>query len=76
MNDRFFQGTGLKHLQKDLLREYKIVIPSNDIINKFVNIVHQYFAKETIKFHENQELQSLRDFLLPMLMNGQVTIKD
>ena len=76
MNDRFFQGTGLKHLQKDLLREYKIVIPSNDIINKFLNIVYQYFGKETIKFHENQELQSLRDFLLPMLMNGQVTIKD
>ncbi len=25
---------------------------------------------------ENQQLKSLRDFLLPMLMNGQVTIKD
>ena len=25
---------------------------------------------------ENQELTNLRDFLLPLLMNGQVTIKD
>jgi type I restriction enzyme S subunit len=32
--------------------------------------------KMMINIEENQQLEELRDWLLPMLMNGQVTIKD
>ena len=38
--------------------------PFNDVLEK-IDIIKK----------ENQELASLRDFLLPMLMNGQVTFK-
>lgn len=44
----------------------------NDLLKPFNQIVTQiqYLQKE------NQELASLRDFLLPMLMNGQIKIED
>lgn len=32
--------------------------------------------KESLIIKENQELAKLRDFLLPLLMNGQVGFKD
>ncbi|MDD7473772.1 MAG: hypothetical protein PUH01_06505, partial [Pseudomonadota bacterium] len=72
----FFAGSGLKHLQKDALKNLKLVIPSNDLISNFNVIMDSIYDKNTACILENQHLASLRDFLLPMLMNGQVTIKD
>lgn len=76
MNNKFFQGTGLKHLQKDLLRNFKIIIPNEEIIQQFKPLVENCFKQESQIYQENLQLKSLRDFLLPMLMNGQVTIKN
>ena len=76
MDIKFFHGTGLKHLQKPLLLKEIVIIPSKSILNKFNNIVEASFITISKKYNENQELASLRDFLLPMLMNGQVTFKD
>ncbi len=73
---KFFHGTGLKHLQKPLLLKETVIIPSNSILNKFNNMVGPSFKTVSKKYKENQELASLRDFLLPMLMNGQVTFKN
>lgn len=44
----------------------------DDLLKSFNNILE----KIDILKRENQELASLRDFLLPMLMNGQVTFKE
>jgi len=41
------------------------------LILKLPNIL---FNKIQVKLEENQQLVSLRDFLLPMLMNGQVKV--
>lgn len=46
------------------------------IINKFNSITKTLFYKINQNKLENQELASLRDWLLPMLMNGQVTFKE
>ena len=44
-------------------------------MSKYSSVI-ELFEKEKSKIiRENQELASLRDFLLPMLMNGQVTVK-
>lgn len=74
MDKKFFQGTGLKHLQKNLLRNYIITIPDKNTIDRFKKIVNNSFKQQSKLFNENLQLKSMRDFLLPMLMNGQVTI--
>ena len=53
----------------------KIIIPSRNIIDKFNKIVIPTVDEKLKNLLENQKLSELRDFLLPMLMNGQVTVK-
>lgn len=45
------------------------------IIDKFAAIVEPAFEKIEAATKENKTLSSLRDWLLPMLMNGQVTVE-
>ena len=45
-------------------------------IENYTEIVSPIFSTITKNHVENQHLQSLRDWLLPMLMNGQATIND
>ena len=75
LNQKFFKGTGLKHLQKDLLRERKIYIPSEDELKEFNSVIVTSFDTISKKTRENQELAALRDWLLPMLMNGQAVVE-
>lgn len=68
----FFAGSGLKHLQKDALKKQCVALPSDEVIGEFNDVLDDLWDKRTACFLENQQLASLRDFLLPMLMNGQV----
>jgi len=45
-------------------------------IKEFETKTKHIFKKRTLIKLENQKLTELRDWLLPMLMNGQVTVKD
>jgi type I restriction enzyme S subunit len=51
------------------------IFTNDDMIMKFVNTTEHLFQKKTLIKLENQELTRLRDWILPMLMNGQVTVK-
>jgi type I restriction enzyme S subunit len=72
----FFAGSGLKHLQKDSLKNQYILLPDEKVLRNFNNICELIWKKITNCLIENQELTSQRDFLLPLLMNGQVTFKE
>lgn len=74
INKKFFQGTGLKHLQKPLLKERPIYIPSQSELNSFNEMVVPWLTMVSDNIRESQRLTALRDWLLPMLMNGQATI--
>ena len=76
LNQKFFQGTGLKHLQKPLLRDRKIYIPCEEELSAFNKSIQPMFDMISANIRENQRLTKLRDWLLPMLMNGQATIED
>ena len=76
LNQKFFQGTGLKHLQKALLKERHIYIPDFEELQIFNEQVNPMFNVISENTRENQELIALRDWLLPMLMNGQATISN
>lgn len=72
----FFTGSGLKHLQKDAFKKHQVVIPSIECVRKFNTYAENLYIKKAECFLENEQLTQLRDFLLPMLMNGQVKIKE
>ena len=56
--------------------ELKIVLPKINKNFKFINSeFDEIYSKISINQLENQKLAELRDWLLPMLMNGQVTVK-
>jgi type I restriction enzyme S subunit len=67
------KGTKMPVIGSDDLVSYKLAY-NKKIINKFNSLV---FFKEIIVHNiiENQKLSELRDWLLPMLMNGQVTVQ-
>jgi type I restriction enzyme S subunit len=52
----------------------KLAIPTADVIEKFAAVVEPAFEKISNNIKENLQLAQLRDWLLPMLMNGQVTV--
>lgn len=74
LDQKFFQGTGLKHLQKPLIKDRKIYLPSTDELATFNSQVSQMLVKISMNTRENRNLADLRDWLLPMLMNGQAII--
>lgn len=57
------------------LKEKLIILPSEDIANNFENSVKYYYDMIRDNIFQNHKLAELRDWLLPMLMNGQVTVK-
>lgn len=67
-------GSARDNLSQDKIRELKFIIPSKSLIQKFDEMVQSSMDKILINLKENQHLASLRDWLLPMLMNGQITV--
>ncbi|MCI5577103.1 MAG: restriction endonuclease subunit S [Succinivibrio sp.] len=73
---KWASGTNVLHLNLDGISWYKTWIPPKKIQNKFSNIIKKIHSKKGIILKENRELSSLREFLLPMLMNGQISFSE
>ena len=75
--DSFVEKTGntFANMNKEDFSNIKLIY-NKDIIKKYYESTKEIFMKIKQNLLENQELASLRDFLLPMLMNGQVTFKE
>lgn len=69
-------GTTFGSITKDTLHEMKVVIPDTSLVKAFEEIVQPIEQKIRTTEKENRELTKLRDWLLPMLMNGQATVAD
>ena len=72
----FTNGTNILGLIFGGIEKYKLEIPDNTVLDKFEKLMLDIEVKKSKIIKENQELVSLRDFLLPLLMNGQVGFKD
>ncbi|TPH48369.1 restriction endonuclease subunit S [Helicobacter pylori] len=68
INQSFFQGTSLKHLQKNLLKKYPIYMPSAHEIKKFNQIIMPLLTLISINTRTSKKLEQIRDFLLPLLL--------
>ncbi len=72
ISQSFFQGTSLKHLQKNLLKKYPIYMPSAHEIKKFNQIMMPLLTLISINTRTSKKLEQIRDFLLPLLLKQQV----
>lgn len=68
-------GAQQPHINKRTIDESLTIIPSNETLEKYYMVADPIFKKINNTAMQNQQLIQLRDWLLPMLMNGQVSVK-
>ncbi|WP_323094963.1 MULTISPECIES: restriction endonuclease subunit S [Enterobacteriaceae] len=69
------EGTTFGSITKDDLHSLQVVCPEPELLKRYDGIVSEYNKMIFTRSFENQNLIKLRDWLLPLLMNGQVTVK-
>lgn len=68
-------GSAQPQITRTNLAPLTIIDPVIDIIEKYNNTTKYFFSMKVGNLQENIELTKLRDWLLPMLMNGQITVQ-
>ena len=72
--DTLAHGATQQAVNNDDLGNIDLVIPDDNTLRSFHEIIKPIYDQISINHCENQHLINLREFLLPMLMNGQVTV--
>ena len=67
--------TTMGHITQDHLKQAMIIVPPSDLIDEIDNRISLILKQQLDLKQQNQELTQLRDWLLPMLMNGQARVK-
>lgn len=73
---QYASGSTFKEISATVLKTVKISLPDSNVVGQFSNSVEPIFKRQDLLEQENQHLTQLRDWLLPMLMNGQVTVAE
>ena len=68
-------GTNINNLTNSDILDCRIILPNQEILDKFENMVEKNIKLISNNYIQNQQLTQLRDWLLPMLMNGQVKVE-
>lgn len=68
-------STTFGSITKDDLFSLKLAYPQAEQLEAFNKVVSGFNQTIFNNSKQNQQLTQLRDWLLPMLMNGQVTVK-
>lgn len=69
-------GAAQQNLNVGIVKNYRIVIPPLDVLNKFNHIIHGVFEQIRITQQESRRLAELRDTLLPKLMSGELNVEN
>lgn len=76
IKDTLAHGATQEAVNNDDLSAIFLIVPSAEILNLYHERTHGIYAQISKNICENRRLVHMRDFLLPMLMNGQATIED
>ncbi|EKE05318.1 MAG: hypothetical protein ACD_19C00358G0001 [uncultured bacterium] len=68
--------TTMGHITQEHLQQSRIALPPKELTLKLEKIIKPIFEKKMNNELESQALKEIRDWLLPMLMNGQVSIRN
>lgn len=63
-------------LNQPAVKSIKTIIPPRDVLEKFNKYCNITFHKIFCNANENKELTKLKEYLLPLLMNGQINVDD
>lgn len=69
-------GSTFKEVSGSTLKSIKTILPENNVLDKFNSQMKTIFKRQDLLEIGNEKLSSLRDWLLPMLMNGQVRVRE
>lgn len=67
-------GTTFGAITKDDLHSVKTIMPDSTVLNKFESLCSKMTEERFKLFNENLKLAELKNYVLPLLMNGQASI--
>lgn len=67
-------GSTFKEVSGSTMKNFSAVIPDNDTLAKFQRFCTPLFEQQRALEYENRYLSTLRDTLLPKLMNGEIDV--
>ena len=76
IKDTLAHGATQEAVNNDDLSGIAFVVPPARVLGLFHESTESIYSQISKNICENQELTQLRDWLLPMLMNGQATVSD
>jgi type I restriction enzyme S subunit len=68
-------GNTFANMNKGDFSAIPVVVPKHEILIQYMNLVRSSFEVTLNNYLVNKSLSSLRDWLIPILMNGQVKVK-
>jgi len=71
---RSSEGTTFGSITKGDLFGLKVLIPDTRTLQSHARMANEWIRSSALRDKENRELTRLRDWLLPLLMNGQVRV--
>ena len=69
-------GSVFTNLKTDILKNYPIYLPTDDVLNEFNSIVKPIFSMILSKTRESKRLTEIRDTLLSKLMSGELDVSN
>ncbi|HHU81291.1 MAG TPA: restriction endonuclease subunit S [Acholeplasmataceae bacterium] len=72
----FISGSAQPQITRSNLENLKVIIPKRNIIFNFNTFALDIRKKIQQCLFQNIELESIKDFILPLLMNGQLSFKE
>ena len=72
---KVISGSAQPQITRTNLETLLCMAPNDRVIKLYDSYTNKYFEQRLNNLKEIQHLQSLRDWLLPMLMNGQISVE-
>ena len=76
VKDMLAHGATQEAINNEDLKAIKLIVPEKRILQLFEESTKAIIQNELDIIKENQKLNSLKEYLLPLLMNGQINIDD
>ena len=74
--DKVVSGSAQPQITRTNFALLKVITPNESLLKLYSDIINPMFNKRINRIQQNAKLTQLRDFLLPMLMNGQVSVAE
>ena len=68
-------GAAQQNLNVGIVKQYKLIVPTKKLLIEFNQIAGSLFERIKVVSNENKILATLRDTLVPKLMNGEIITK-